>query len=148
MRSAMFSGKRRLVTGIIAASLLVSMVAETGQSPAAAQQMSSTKMFLPLATETITALGPTCSDPGAATITLVAGAGTTVTLTCSQASISPTPTVSPTPTTPPNVDAPAPFTSVNEYGVTPLLSTVELNVIAELLLAVSVVLLNKLTAPV
>ena len=36
MRSAMFSGKRRLVTGIIAASLLVSMVAETGQSPAAA----------------------------------------------------------------------------------------------------------------
>ena len=103
MRSAMFSGKRRLVTGIIAASLLVSMVAETGQSPAAAQQMSSTKMFLPLATETITALGPTCSDPGAATITLVAGAGTTVTLTCTQASISPTPTVSPTPTTPPTL---------------------------------------------
>ena len=51
------------------------------------------------------------------------------------------------PTTPPNVDVPAPLTSVNEYGVAPLLSTVELNVIAELLLAVSVVLLNKLTAP-
>ncbi len=51
------------------------------------------------------------------------------------------------PTTPPNVDVPDPFTSVNEYGVAPLLSTVELNVMLELLLAVSVVLLNKLTAP-
>ena len=51
------------------------------------------------------------------------------------------------PTTPLNVDAPLPLTRVNEYGVAPLLSTVELNVMLELLLAVSVVLLNKLTAP-
>ena len=58
MRSAMFSGKRRLVTGIIAASLLVSMVAETGQSPAAANVVRAG------------AYGPVCTSPSATTITV------------------------------------------------------------------------------
>ncbi|MEY3607158.1 MAG: hypothetical protein RL289_1338, partial [Actinomycetota bacterium] len=39
MRSAMFSGKRRLFTGLIAASLLATMVTETVQSPAAAKSL-------------------------------------------------------------------------------------------------------------
>ena len=52
------------------------------------------------------------------------------------------------PTTPLNVDVPVPLTRVNEYGVAPLLSTVELNVIVELLFALRVVLVDKVTAPV
>ena len=51
------------------------------------------------------------------------------------------------PTMPPNVDVPSPLTRINEYGVAPLLSTVELNVIVELLLAVRVVIVDKVTTP-
>ena len=52
------------------------------------------------------------------------------------------------PTTSPNVVVPVPFTNVNEYGVDPLLFTVELKVTAELLAAVNVVFAAKVTAPV
>ena len=93
MRSAMFSGKRRPVTGIIAASLLVTMVAETGQSPAAANVVRAG------------AYGPVCTSPSATTITVlntgVAATYSIATLTaCANYAVpsaSPTPSISPTP---------------------------------------------------
>ena len=69
MRSAMFSGKRRLVTGLVAASLMATMVAETGQSPAAAKPAVKAGPTLPARTVTTAAAtvlfpyGPTgCVD--------------------------------------------------------------------------------------
>ena len=110
MRSAMFSGKRRLVTGLVAASLLATMVAETGQSPAVAK--SSVKSgpvaskFVPMATEVVSDLGPTCTDPGTSTLKFIVGGSKTVQLSCAQYSVGPTPsatpTVSPTPTVTPS----------------------------------------------
>jgi len=111
MRSAMFSGKRRLVTGLVAASLLATMVAETGQSPAVAK--SSVKSgpintkFVPMATEIVSDLGPTCLDPGASTLKFLVGGSKTIQLSCTQTTVGPTPsatpTVNPTPLPSPSV---------------------------------------------
>jgi phosphatidylserine/phosphatidylglycerophosphate/cardiolipin synthase-like enzyme len=64
----MFSGKRRLVTGIIAASLLATMVAETRQSPAAAKSIESASVAASVRTGPY---GPVCTSPSATTIQLV-----------------------------------------------------------------------------
>lgn len=100
MRSSMFSGKRRLVTGLVAASLLATMVAETGQSPAAAKSAIkagpvNTK-FVPMATEVVSDLGPTCTDPGATTLKFLVGGSKTVQLSCSPTTVGPTPSATPT----------------------------------------------------
>ena len=101
MRSAMFSGKRRLVTGLVAASLLATMVAETGQSPAAAKSIDTAAVANSVRTGTY---GPVCTTPSATTIKLLnSGAAKTysiATLTaCANYAIpsgSPTPSISPT----------------------------------------------------
>ncbi len=67
MRSAMFSGKRRLVTGLVAASLLATMVAETGQSPAAAKTPTQNALVSPVRIQPAkvteaSRFGPTCQD--------------------------------------------------------------------------------------
>jgi phosphatidylserine/phosphatidylglycerophosphate/cardiolipin synthase-like enzyme len=101
MRSAMFSGKRRLVTGLVAASLLATMVAETGQSPASAKAMSGVLKSNSVATGDY---GPVCTTPSATTIklinTFVARTYSIATLTaCANyvvPSTIPTPMISPT----------------------------------------------------
>ena len=117
MRSAMFTGKRRLVTGLAAASLLATMVVETGQSPVVAKPAVKSgpvaSKFVPAATEVVSALGPTCVDPGTQTLKFIVGGTKTVQLACTPNSVSatpsptpivsPTPTVSPIPSTPPTL---------------------------------------------
>ena len=91
MRSAMFSGKRRLVTGLVAASLLAAMMAETGQSPAAAKSTAKTGPAMPakiqptVVTE-FAPFGPTCTDVIEAKI--LVGASTTRTITCNPTELS------------------------------------------------------------
>ena len=110
MRSAMFSGKRRLVTGLVAASLLATMVAETGQSPAAAKPTIKSgpakSSFVPMATEVVSEFGPTCTDPGTSTLKFIVGGSKTVQLSCTQFTVgatpSPTPSATPTPTVSPS----------------------------------------------
>ena len=102
MRSAMFSGKRRLVTGLVAASLLATMVAETGQSPAAAKTIESAAVANSVRTGPY---GPVCTTPSATTIKLLntgtARSYSIATLTaCANYAVpsaSPTPSISPTP---------------------------------------------------
>ena len=113
MRSAMFSGKRRLVTGLVAASLLATMVAETGQSPAVAKSIDTAAVANSVRTGTY---GPVCTTPSATTIKLLSsGAAKTysiATLTaCANYAVpsgSPTPSISPTP-------RPSSSPSVNPY---------------------------------
>ena len=113
MRSAMFSGKRRLVTGLVAASLLATMVAETGQSPAAAKSIDTAAVANSVRTGPY---GPACTNPSATTIKLLSsGAAKTysiATLTaCANYAVpsgSPTPSISPTP-------RPSSSPSVNPY---------------------------------
>ena len=87
MRSAMFSGKRRLVTGLVAASLLATMVAETGQSPAAAKATIHSGPAVPakIQPSTVTPVvgkefGPTCTD--VTEVKLLVGAFAERTITC------------------------------------------------------------------
>ena len=117
MRSSMFTGKRRLVTGLAAASLLATLVVETGQSPVVAKPAVKSgpvaSKFVPAATEVVSALGPTCDDPGTTTLKFIVGGAKTVQLICTPNSVSatpsptpivsPTPTVSPIPSTPPTL---------------------------------------------
>ena len=83
------------------------MVAETGQSPATAK--SSVKSgpvannVLPMATQIISDLGPTCVDPGSSTLKFIVGGSKTVQLSCTQFSVGPTPTATPTVTPTPTV---------------------------------------------
>jgi len=98
----MFSGKRRLFTGLIAASLLATMVTETVQSPAVAKTLENK-----VATNSVRTgpYGPTCTNPSATTIKLLnSGATKTYSIAaltaCANYSIpsgSPTPSISPTP---------------------------------------------------
>lgn len=113
MRSAMFSGKRRLVTGLVAASLLATMVAETGQSPAAAKSIDTAAIANSVRTGPY---GPACTNPSATTIKLLnSGATKTYSIAaltlCNQVTLpTPGPTVqasqipaaSPSPTTTPS----------------------------------------------
>jgi hypothetical protein len=101
VRSAMFSGKRRLVTGLVAASLLATMVAETGKFPAAAKTVGNAAVANSVR---IGPYGPACTNPSATTIKLLnSGAAKTysiATLTaCANYAVpsgSPTPSISPT----------------------------------------------------
>lgn len=102
MRSAMFSGKRRVITGLIAASLLATMVTETVQSPAAAKTRE-TKVAANLVRTGPYA--PACTTPSATTIKLLnSGAAKTYSIStltrCANYVVpsgSPTPSISPTP---------------------------------------------------
>ena len=101
MRSAMFTGKRRLVTGLVAASLLAALVAETGQTPVAAKPIDSAAAANSVRTGPY---GPVCTTPSATTIKLlntgVARTYSIATLTaCANyvvPSATPTPMISPT----------------------------------------------------
>ena len=102
MRSAMFTGKRRLVTGLVAVSLLSTMVAETGQSPADATTVVKSAVTNSVRTGTY---GPICTNPNAKTIKLVnSGAARDYAIAdlvaCANYAVpsgSPTPSISPTP---------------------------------------------------
>ena len=102
MRSAMFTGKRRVLTGLIAASLLAALVTETGQSPAAAKTIESASVANSVRTGPY---GPVCTTPSATTIKLLnTGAARTYSIATLTAcanyavpSASPTPSISPTP---------------------------------------------------
>ena len=87
MRSAMFSGKRRLFTGLIAASLLATMVTETVQSPAAAKSSvkSGPAITAKIQPSTVTPVpgsefGPICSD--ITEVKLLVGASITREISC------------------------------------------------------------------
>ena len=123
MRSAMFTGKRRLFTGLVAISLLATMVAETGQSPAAAKSLESKVSAGSVRTGLY---GPICTNPSASTIKLL-NSGATKTysvsaLTLCNAAIVPssgptvTPSLNPTANPSPTI-TPSPFPLQNSPSV-------------------------------
>jgi phosphatidylserine/phosphatidylglycerophosphate/cardiolipin synthase-like enzyme len=98
----MFSGKRRLVTGLVAASLLATMVAETGQSPAAAKALDSAVKTNSISTGDY---GPVCPSTSSSRIKLINnGTARTYSIAeltaCANYAVpsgSPTPEISPSP---------------------------------------------------
>ena len=91
MRSSMFTGKRRLVTGLAAASLLATLVVETGQSPVVAKPAVKSgpavpSRIQPAVVTAFTNFGPTCTDVLEAK--LLVGASTTRTITCTPTTLS------------------------------------------------------------
>lgn len=124
MRSVMFSGKRRLVTGLVAAILLATMVAETGQSPAAAKPIEKSALANSVNTGPY---GPVCTTPSATTIKLLnSGAAKTYSIAaltlCNTVTLpspgpmvtaSPNPTVTPIPTYVPTPFELTPTTAVS-----------------------------------
>ena len=115
MRSAMFSRKRSLVTGLVAASLLATMVAETGQSPAAAKALDGAVKTNLISTGDY---GPVCPITSSSRIKLINnGTARTYTIAeltaCANYAVpsgSPTPEISPTPR-PSSTTAASPYPS-------------------------------------
>lgn len=116
MRSAMFSARRRVFSGLIAACLLATMITEAAQSPASAKNpiKSGPELanVLPMATEIVSDLGPTCVDPAPTTIKFITGVDKTIELDCTANAVSASP--SPTPiVTPTQLPSPSPTAAVS-----------------------------------